>query len=113
MALSTACVTHQWKFSPFGVESSTPLETCIPVDVKSSLEFLTLESTLKMSQPEQVVSGEWSEGLLISLRCPIPTYLLRWKLFLRVAMWLVSDASKKHGKGAYAWVISLESEILF
>ena len=42
----------------------------------------------------------------------MPLYLLRSKLVLGVGIWLVSDASKQHGKGAYAWAISSETEIL-
>ncbi len=55
---------------------------------------------------------DWSDGLLTSVSCCVPLYLLRSTLVLGVGVWLVSDASKKHGKGAYAWVIASEWDIL-
>ena len=57
-------------------------------------------------------ASNWSDGLLMLVQCHIPWYLLWSQLVFGAEVWLVSDASKKHGKGAYAWAIASESEIL-
>ncbi len=85
---------------------------CFPVDVRTTSEFLIMDSAVNFVLSSVLDVGDWSDGLLTSVQLQIPAYLLRSKLVLGVGIWLVSDASKKHGKGAYAWTIALETDIL-
>ncbi len=110
--LTSARVTRRLKFSCEEEPALPPLKQCIPADVLQSSEFLSLQSTSELASTPWVEPGIWSDGLLTDVHCSIPIYLLRSTLVLGVGIWLVSDASKQHGKGAYAWAIASESEIL-
>ena len=86
--------------------------TSISADVVCHSDFVTLESGLGWTQLAEPLASEWSDGILMAAQCNIPEYLLRSKLVLGVGVWLVSDASKKHRKGSYAWVIASDTDIL-
>ena len=111
-ALTSTRTTRRTKFSSCVITATPPLEDCIPVDVVGSADFFTLELPAAFPLQQELASGNWSDGLLTTVHCKIPLYLLRSKLVLGIGIWLVSDASKKHGKKAYAWTIATESEIL-
>ena len=111
-ALESGRVTRRPKFSLVGVDASMESHNCFPVDVRTTTEFFTMDSTVNFVVPSDLVVGNWSDGLLTSVQLHIPAYLLRSKLVLGVDIWLVSDASKKHGKGAYAWIIASKTDTL-
>ncbi len=105
-------LTRCLKFSNAGVEEAPSLSDCVPVHVLVFPDFYALESPALPFCCPTTPQVKWSDGLLTSVRSFIPLYLLRSKLILGVGIYLVSDASKKHGKGAYAWVIALDEDIL-
>ena len=88
------------------------LQDCIPVDVVQCKEFLTLESSTIFTRAQVFIAMDWMDGLLTSVISCVPLYMLHLKLVVGVGIWLILNASKKHGKGAYAWVIATDTDML-
>ena len=77
-------------------------QCAIPADVVSRGPHLCVTSDTSQKWFPSKAVEDWLKFFLSDVSMHIPVYNLKSTLLLGVGILLVSDACKKHGKGAYA-----------
>ena len=95
-----------------GEVAEPDLNVCVSVDAIPNVDFISMALMVDLEFPPVTVTSNWYNGLLTSVVYNVPAFLVQSKLVLGVDIWLMSDASKKHGRGAFAWVIATATDIL-